>query len=147
LGETFQQGQVSSVTLKRGRERLPQRLKPSSPVAPLDLDELLAVFHDMDGKIELRRQIPAGEPPFFGGSGVLDDFITLSDQEPGGDPGRRGALGATWHLRACLPLDAFAGAALPDLAYTNMLATGRCAKPGTVGMGAAQTLARLFAAG
>jgi hypothetical protein len=52
-------------------------------VAPLDLDELLAVFHDMDGKIELRRQIPAGEPPFFGGSGVLDDFITLSDQEPG----------------------------------------------------------------
>jgi hypothetical protein len=73
---------VSSVTIKRGRERLQQRLKSSSPVAPRDVDELLAVFHDMGSQIELRRQIPAGDPPFFGGSGALDDFVTLSDQEP-----------------------------------------------------------------
>lgn len=73
---------VSSVAIKRGRERLRERLKPSGPGALLDDEELLAVFHDMDGQIELRRQIPVGDPPFFGGSGVLDDFITLSDQQP-----------------------------------------------------------------
>ena len=46
-----------------------RRVKSSSTVAPRDVDELLAVFHDKGGHIELRRQIPAGEPLFSAGRG------------------------------------------------------------------------------
>jgi predicted RNA-binding Zn-ribbon protein involved in translation (DUF1610 family) len=56
----------------------------------------------MDGQIELRRQIPVGDPPFFGGSGVLDDFITLSDQQPEAIrafAAHWGPLGICKHLR------------------------------------------------
>ncbi len=71
---------VSSTTIKRGRERLRQRLKGRNSGKPPSAEELPAAFRAAGGQIQLFRQIPPDAPPFFGGAGVLDDFIRLADQ-------------------------------------------------------------------
>jgi hypothetical protein len=71
---------VPGAVIKRGRERLRQRQKTRGAETLLDPEELLAVVHDMGGGVNMRRYITAGEPPLFGGAGVLDDFITLFDR-------------------------------------------------------------------
>ena len=50
-----------------------------------DPEELMAMFsQDPKMQIGLRRELP-GEPPFYGGAGVLDDFILLA-QNPSAIP-------------------------------------------------------------
>jgi len=72
---------VSGVAIKHGRKRVRQRLKTQVAETLLDPEELLAVVHDMGGVVNMRRHIAVGEPPLFGGAGVLDDFLTLSDRQ------------------------------------------------------------------
>lgn len=69
---------VSSATIKRGTERLKQRLKGRDSEEPPSAEELLAAFGIKGFKIQTLRQILPGAPPFFGGAGVLDDFIELA---------------------------------------------------------------------
>jgi len=71
---------VSSAIIKRGTERLRQREKGRNSEEPLSVEEWLAAFGAIGVKIQTFRQIPPGEPPFFGGAGVLDDFIGLTDR-------------------------------------------------------------------
>ncbi len=68
---------VSAATIKRGEE---QRLKRRNRREPPGAQELLAAFRAAGVRIQAFRQIPPGEPPFFGGAGALDDFIRLPDQ-------------------------------------------------------------------
>ena len=70
----------SSVTIKRGEERRRQRLKGRNSAEAPGAEELLAAFRAVGGAIQLFRQMPTDEPPFFGGAGALDDFIRLPDQ-------------------------------------------------------------------
>jgi hypothetical protein len=67
---------VPPATLRRGIERLQNRNSGQLPT----VEELLAQFRAAGGGIQLLRQIPPGAPPYFGGAGVLDDFIELADR-------------------------------------------------------------------
>jgi hypothetical protein len=69
----------SETALKRGMEQLRRRLKDRDSKRPASLEELLAAFHAAGGQVEAVRQVPPGAPPFFGGAGVLDDFLVLAD--------------------------------------------------------------------
>jgi hypothetical protein len=71
---------VPPATIKSGTERLRQRLKGRNSGEPPGTEELLAAFREAGVRIQLLRQVPPGEPPFFGGEGALDDFIGLADQ-------------------------------------------------------------------
>jgi hypothetical protein len=67
-----------------------------------DPEELMAMFSQDPGiQIQLRRRLHPGEPPFYGGAGVLDDFILLG-QNPSAIPAFAaywGPLGICRHLK------------------------------------------------
>jgi hypothetical protein len=69
----------SEAALKRGMEQLRRRLKKPDSKQPASLEELQAAFHAAGGQVQSVRQVPPGAPPFFGGAGVLDDFLVLAD--------------------------------------------------------------------
>jgi hypothetical protein len=71
---------VPAATLKRGTDRLVQRLRGNGSGQPPSLEEFMAAFSAAGGQVQSLRQMPPGAPPFFGGAGALDDFITLADQ-------------------------------------------------------------------
>lgn len=72
---------VPSATIRRGEQRLRERLKRGEPGGRLSLEELMAAFCAAGGRVQLLRQIPPGAvSPFFGGAGALDDFIALADK-------------------------------------------------------------------
>ena len=60
-------------------EQLRRRLKEPDFKQAASLEELLAAFHAAGGQVRAVRQVPPGAPPFFGGAGVLDDFLVLAD--------------------------------------------------------------------
>jgi len=72
---------VRAATLKRGQTQLLQRLMGHSSQEPPGLAELMAAFSEVGGQAQSLRSMPPGAPPFFGGAGALDDFITLADQQ------------------------------------------------------------------
>jgi hypothetical protein len=73
---------IRAATIKRGEYQRRQRSARRASEGSANAEELLAAFRDAGGHIQLRRRIAAGEPPFYGGAGALDDFITLGEQPP-----------------------------------------------------------------
>jgi hypothetical protein len=67
-----------------------------------DPEELMAMFSEDPGiQVQLVRSVLPGEPPFYGGAGVLDDFILLAN-EPSAIPtfaANWGPLGICRHLK------------------------------------------------
>jgi len=72
---------IPKAIIGRGKERVLQRQKliESAEASEPSYEELLASF-SITGRANFARQIPDGPPPFFGGYGVLDDFIKLADR-------------------------------------------------------------------
>jgi hypothetical protein len=70
---------TSKNLFKRGEERLKRRLRGDISDS-LSVEEFAVVFRGLGSKVQSLRQIPAQEAPFFGGWGVLDDFIKLAEQ-------------------------------------------------------------------
>jgi len=60
-------------------EQRRRRFKELDSKQPASLEELLAAFNAAGGQVWAVRQVPLGEPPFFGGAGALDDFLVLAD--------------------------------------------------------------------
>jgi len=94
---------------QRRRERLRGRNANEKPGAEElmamikeDPEELMAMFKEDPGiQMQLLRRLLPGEPPFYGGAGVLDDFILLAD-EPSAIPAFAaywGPLGICRHLK------------------------------------------------
>ncbi len=72
---------IPRAVIKRGEERLRQKFNQldAAEVAGSSKEVLLTLFRRKGGKASFARQIPDGPPPFFGGHGVLDDFVALAD--------------------------------------------------------------------
>jgi hypothetical protein len=92
---------VPLVTIKRGEERQRHRLKGRNLRERPGSEELLAEFRAAGGRIQILPRVSPGEPPFFGGAGVLDDFIKLADrshEDIQAFAARWGPLGICKHL-------------------------------------------------
>jgi hypothetical protein len=93
---------VPEAMLRRGRQRRRDRLEGRNPNEKPDAEELMARAMEEPGfRIQLLRCAFPGEPPFYGGMGVLDDFILLAD-EPSAIPAFAaywGPLGICQHLK------------------------------------------------
>src|SRR5262249_23304834 len=72
---------IPSTIIRRGEDQRRRRLARRDSEQSASAEELLATFRDAGVQIQLRRIAP-GEPPFFGGAGALDDFITLGERSP-----------------------------------------------------------------
>ena len=72
-------GPVPAAEIRRGEEQVRKRFRGRSQGKEPDLEETVAVLAAIGLGTLRRRQIPPGTPPFFGGAGVLDDFIGLAD--------------------------------------------------------------------
>jgi hypothetical protein len=70
--------EVPETTIKRWEKPLTQRSAPRDD-QDASLQKLIAAFQLAGGQVQYLRQIPPGAPPLFGGAGVLDDFIKLSE--------------------------------------------------------------------
>jgi hypothetical protein len=72
-------GPVPAAEIRRGAEQAMERFRGRSQGKEPGLEETVAVLAAVGLGTQRRRQIPPGIPPFFGGAGVLDDFIGLAD--------------------------------------------------------------------
>jgi hypothetical protein len=93
---------VSEAMLRRGTQQRRNRLKGSNPNEKPSVEELMAAFSVYPGiKMQRLRRLLPGDLPFYGGAGVLDDFILLAD-EPSVIPAFAaywGPLGICRHLK------------------------------------------------
>ena len=72
---------VSEAMLRRGTQQRRNRLKGSNPNEKPSVEELMAAFSVYPGiKMQRLRRLLPGDLPFYGGAGVLDDFILLADE-------------------------------------------------------------------
>jgi len=73
---------IPRAIIKRGEERLRQKFNQleAAEAAASGKDVLWTIFRRARGRSNFARQIPDGPPPFFGGYGVLDDFILLAER-------------------------------------------------------------------
>lgn len=93
---------VPEAMMKRGKQRWLDRLKGRNPNEKPGAEELMAVFSVYPGiKMQLLRRLLPGDLPFYGGAGVLDDFILLG-HKPSAIPAFAaywGPLGICRHLK------------------------------------------------
>jgi hypothetical protein len=68
--------------LKRGREHLLIRRKESDGIEPVSVEKVLAAAQLAGLQLQMVRPTLSDKPPFFGGAGVLDDFISLAKKPP-----------------------------------------------------------------
>jgi hypothetical protein len=93
---------VPEAMMKRGKQQPLDRKKGRNTNKEISAEEMMGTFSIHPGvKFQLLRRSLPGEPPFYGGAGVLDDFILLA-QGPSAIPAFAaywGPLGICEHLK------------------------------------------------